>query len=212
MTKTWQRYISGLVWGFGDIKPWTVEEQSKAVQRQREFDQLRNEMMDTIILNKYQMRELSFKMVIRAYLICALMTSILGIISCSVHDIINWFPIILLYDWIILSPISILALITVYLLGVQRDWICKIPLICLCAFIVYFINLNSSESYLINFFATQTVPYDLLYYNNGIEIRVNDTIFSIFTWVLSYFILVLLIVISTIMYRFFKKHSKIKLF
>ena len=84
------------------------------------------------------MRELSFKMVIRAYLICALMTSILGIISCSVHDIINWFPIILLYDWIILSPISILALITVYLLGVQRDWICKIPLICLCAFIVYF--------------------------------------------------------------------------
>ena len=51
-----------------------------------------------------------------------------------------------------------------------------------------------------------------LYYNNGIEIRVNDTIFSIFTWVLSYFILVLLIVISTIMYRFFKKHSKIKLF
>ena len=119
-------------------------------------------------------------MVIRAYLICALMTSILGIISCSVHDIINWFPIVLLYAWIILSPISILALITVYLLGVQRDWICKIPLICLCAFIVYFINLNSSESYLINFFATQTVPYDLLYYNNGIEIRVNDTIFSIF--------------------------------
>ena len=179
---------------------------------EREFDQLRNEMMNTIILNKYQMRELSFKMVIRAYLICALMTSILGIISCSVHDIINWFPIVLLYAWIILSPISILALITVYLLGVQRDWICKIPLICLCAFIVYFINLNSSESYLINFFATQTVPYDLLYYNNGIEIRVNDTIFSIFTWVLSYFILVLLIVISTIMYRFFKKHSKIKLF
>ena len=158
------------------------------------------------------MRKLSFKMVIRAYLICALMTSILGIISCSVHDIINWFPIVLLYAWIILSPISILALITVYLLGVQRDWICKIPLICLCAFIVYFINLNSSESYLISFFATQTVPYDLLYYNNGIEIRVNDTIFSIFTWVLSYFILVLLIVISTIMYRFFKKHSKIKLF
>ena len=149
------------------------------------------------------MRKLSFKMVIRAYLICALMTSILGIISCSVHDIINWYPFILLYAWIILSPISILALITVYLLGVQRDWICKIPLICLCAFIVYFINLNSSESYLINFFATQTVPYDLLYYNNGIEIRVNDTIFSIFTWVLSYFILVLLIVISTIMYRFF---------
>ena len=35
------------------IKPWTVEEQSKAVQRQREFDQLRNEMMNTIILNKY---------------------------------------------------------------------------------------------------------------------------------------------------------------
>lgn len=69
---------------------------------------------------------------------------------------------------------------------------------------------NSSESYLINFFATQTVPYDLLYYNNGIEIRVNDTIFSIFTWVLSYFILVLFIVISTIMYRFFKKHSKKK--
>lgn len=94
------------------------------------------------------------------------MTSILGIISCSVHDIINWFPIVLLYAWIILSPISILALITVYLLGVQRDWICKIPLICLCAFIVYFINLNSSEFYLINFFATQTVPYDLLYYNN----------------------------------------------
>lgn len=149
-------------------------------------------------------------MVIRAYLICALMTSILGIISCSVHDIINWFPIVLLYAWIILSPISILALITVYLLGVQRDWICKIPLICLCAFIVYFINLNSSESYLINFFATQTVPYDLLYYNNGIEIRVNDTIFSIFTWVLSYFILVLFIVISTIMYRFLKKHSKKK--
>lgn len=143
------------------------------------------------------MRELSFKMVIRAYLICALMTSILGIISCSVHDIINCFPFVLLYAWIILSPISILALITVYLLGVQRDWICKIPLICLCAFIVYFINLNSSESYLINFFATQIVPYDLLYYNNGIEIRVNDTIFSIFTWVLSYFILVLLIVIST---------------
>ena len=158
------------------------------------------------------MRELSFKMVIRAYLICALMTSILGIISCSVHDIINWYPFVLLYAWIILSPISILALITVYLLGVQRDWICKIPLICLCAFIVYFINLNSSESYLINFFATQIVPYDLLYYNNGIEIRVNDTIFSIFTWVLSYFILVLLIVISTIMYRFFKKHSKITLF
>ena len=210
--KDLRKQISGLVWGFGDIKPWTVEEQSKAVQRQREFDQLRNEMMDTIILNKYQMRELSFKMVIRAYLICALMTSILGIISCSVHDIINWFPIVLLYAWIILSPISILALITVYLLGVQRDWICKIPLICLCAFIVYFINLNSSESYLINFFATQTVPYDLLYYNNGIEIRVNDTIFSIFTWVLSYFILVLFIVISTIMYRFFKKHSKIKLF
>ena len=75
-----------------------------------------------------------------------------------------------------------------------------------------FINLNSSESYLINFFATQIVPYDLLYYNNGIEIRVNDTIFSIFTWVLSYFMLVLFIVISTIMYRFFKKHSKIKLF
>ena len=74
------------------------------------------------------MRELSFKMVIRAYLICALMTSILGIISCSVHDIINWFPIVLLYAWIILSPISILALITVYLLGVQRDWICKIPI------------------------------------------------------------------------------------
>ncbi len=139
------------------------------------------------------MRELSFKMVIRAYLICALMTSILGIISCSVHDIINWFPIVLLYAWIILSPISILALITVYLLGVQRDWICKIPLICLCAFIVYFINLNSSESYLINFFATQTVPYDLLYYNNGIEIRVNDTIFSIFTWVL--------LIISAIWYR-----------
>lgn len=68
---------------------------------------------------------------------------------------------------------------------------------------VFFINLNSSESYLIIFFATQIVPYDLLYYNNGIEIRVNDTIFSIFTWVLSYFILVLLIVISTIMYRFF---------
>ena len=35
------------------IKPWTVEEQSKAVQRQMEFDQLRNEMMNTIILNKY---------------------------------------------------------------------------------------------------------------------------------------------------------------
>ena len=62
------------------------------------------------------MRELSFKMVIRAYLICALITSILGIISCSVHDIINWFPIVLLYAWIIFSPISILALITVYLL------------------------------------------------------------------------------------------------
>mgnify|MGYP006959872762 CR=1 FL=1 len=82
-------------------------------------------------------------MVIRAYLICALMTSILGIISCSVHDIINWYPFILLYAWIILSPISILALITVYLLGVQRDWICKIPLICLCAFIVYFFSKNN---------------------------------------------------------------------
>lgn len=51
--KDLRKQISGLVWGFGDIKPWTVEEQSKAVQRQREFDQLRNEMMNTIILNKY---------------------------------------------------------------------------------------------------------------------------------------------------------------
>lgn len=51
--KDLRKQISGLVWGFGDIKPWTVEEQSKAVQRQREFDQLRNEMMGTIILNKY---------------------------------------------------------------------------------------------------------------------------------------------------------------
>lgn len=51
--KDLRKRISGLVWGFGDIKPWTVEEQSKAVQRQREFDQLRNEMMNTIILNKY---------------------------------------------------------------------------------------------------------------------------------------------------------------
>ena len=51
--KDLRKQISGLVWGFGDIKPWTVEEQSKAVQRQRKFDQLRNEMMNTIILNKY---------------------------------------------------------------------------------------------------------------------------------------------------------------
>ena len=51
--KDLRKQISGLVWGFGDIKPWTVEEQSKAVQRQRELDQLRNEMMNTIILNKY---------------------------------------------------------------------------------------------------------------------------------------------------------------
>lgn len=51
--KDFRKQISGLVWGFGDIKPWTVEEQSKAVQRQREFDQLRNEMISTIILNKY---------------------------------------------------------------------------------------------------------------------------------------------------------------
>ena len=51
--KDLRKQISGLVWGFGDIKPWTVEEQSKAVQRQREFDQLRNEKMNTIILNKY---------------------------------------------------------------------------------------------------------------------------------------------------------------
>ena len=36
-----------------NFNPRTVEEQSKAVQRQREFDQLRNEMMNTIILNKY---------------------------------------------------------------------------------------------------------------------------------------------------------------
>ena len=69
------------------------------------------------------------------------MTSILGIISCSVHDIINWFPIVLLYAWIILSPISILALITVYLLGVQRDWICKIPLICLQGTYARFLSL-----------------------------------------------------------------------
>ena len=45
--KDLRKQISGLVWGFGDIKPWTVEEQSKAVQRQREFDQLRNEMMNS---------------------------------------------------------------------------------------------------------------------------------------------------------------------
>lgn len=51
--KDLRKQISGFVWGFGDIKPWTVEEQSKAVQRQREFDQLCNEMMNTIILNKY---------------------------------------------------------------------------------------------------------------------------------------------------------------
>lgn len=51
--KDLRKQISGLVWGFGDIKPWTVKEQSKAVQRQRELDQLRNEMMNTIILNKY---------------------------------------------------------------------------------------------------------------------------------------------------------------
>lgn len=51
--KDLRKQISGLVWGFGDIKPWTVEEQSKAVQSQRELDQLRNEMMNTIILNKY---------------------------------------------------------------------------------------------------------------------------------------------------------------
>ena len=51
--KDLRKQISGLVWGFGDIKPWTVEEQSKAVQRQRELDQLRNKMMNTIILNKY---------------------------------------------------------------------------------------------------------------------------------------------------------------
>ena len=51
--KDLRKQKSGLVWGFGDIKPWTVEEQSKAVQRQREFDQLRNEMMNIIILNKY---------------------------------------------------------------------------------------------------------------------------------------------------------------
>lgn len=51
--KDLRKQISGLDWGFGDIKPWTVEEQSKAVQRQRELDQLRNEMMNTIILNKY---------------------------------------------------------------------------------------------------------------------------------------------------------------
>lgn len=50
--KNLKKQISGLVWGFGDIKPWTVEEQSKAVQRQMEFDQLRNEMMNTIILSK----------------------------------------------------------------------------------------------------------------------------------------------------------------
>ncbi len=51
--KSLKKQIHGIVWGFGDIKPWTKEEQSRAVQNQREIDRMRYEMMNTIILNKY---------------------------------------------------------------------------------------------------------------------------------------------------------------
>ena len=42
-----ERQITGINWGFGDIKPWTKEEQKKAVQYKQEVDAIKSEQEKT---------------------------------------------------------------------------------------------------------------------------------------------------------------------
>lgn len=148
------------------------------------------------------MKGLVFKTVIRAYFICALMTSILGFVLCFVHEAIYQYIIVLIYAWVIWSPIAIFAMIIACMCGAPKDWIERLWLNCICSLVIFIANISGTINLIITHIAIKVLPYNVLYYYNGIENRTNDTVISILIWISSFVFLVLFIIITSILYKY----------
>lgn len=154
------------------------------------------------------MKPSALLLVIRAYLICALTTSVLGFLSCVILSSIEVFILVLIYMWIICSPISVAGILFACLCGAPKDWIKKPYLNCLCALLVFIINITVTDGSFMQRMLIKFVPDSILYYNNGIENRINDTVMSICKWIFSFVFLFFFILITSTLYKYVKRRTQ----